>query len=380
MFRFTIQRQGPRDFFASQRRSLTPEDLPPLLTRRNSPHHSHERSPYHATAQQSTQEESEPGPHVHINGANSHVAFDRRSPAPAPDPHHSHHHHHHHGNHHDDHHRSKHTDDVVVIEGDNDNVHVGRRSPLPDPRHHHHHHHHHHHGRRHGENDVAAVKDDNGINRRSPDPRHDDHRHHHHDHHGHGHHKGHGGGDKVIIKGDDNNVSVHSRSRTVRHQHHDHSPEGAEVAAHEGHQYHVQARKYIPRHQPHHGGPSADHAERIKSAHHDDQDRTEKQTRSVLINSVEGEETYLVPDDYRDQRVTVIEGDGISKILTKVKRGDPGIEGVRGSVEIMVRFSFLSFAILLNVPCYLVPCRASRPHRKMVNELPRSSLFTRTAR
>jgi len=74
------------------------------------------------------------------------------------------------------------------------------------------------------------------------------------------------------------------------------------------------------------------------SPDHTDQDLGEKHPRSVLINSIEGEEKYFVPDDYSDQRVTVVEGDGISKVLTKVKRGDPGIEGVPGSVEIMVRF------------------------------------------
>ena len=58
--------------------------------------------------------------------------------------------------------------------------------------------------------------------------------------------------------------------------------------------------------------------------------------RSVLINSIEGEEKYLVPDDYQDQRVNLIEEDGVSS-LAKAKRGDPGIEGVPGSVEIMVR-------------------------------------------
>lgn len=152
----------------------------------------------------------------------------------------------------------------------------------------------------------------NDIGRRSPEPRHDDHHHHHH-HHGHGHHKGHGGPDKVIIKGDDNNVSVHSRSRI--------------------------ARKYIPHHQLHNGESATDHVEHNGSSPDDSsQDRTEKHPRSVLINSVEGEEKYFVPDDYHGQRVTVIEGDGISKVLTKVKRGDPGIEGVPGSVEIMVLF------------------------------------------
>ena len=40
----------------------------------------------------------------------------------------------------------------------------------------------------------------------------------------------------------------------------------------------------------------------------------------------------------------MVEGDRISKVLTKAKRGDPGIEGVPGSIEIMVRFPFLSFA------------------------------------
>jgi hypothetical protein len=191
---------------------------------------------------------------------------------------------------------------------------------------------------------MAGVKEDNDIGRRSPDPRHDDHRHHrhHHNNHGHGHRKGNGGGDKVIIKGDDNNVSVHSRSRIARHKRHDHSPEHTEMATHEGHQHHVHARKYIPRHQSHHARPSTDHVEHSKSSHHSDQDRTEKHTRSVLINNVEGEEKYLVPNDHPSQRVTVIEGDGISKVLTKVKRGDPEIEGVPGSVEIMVWFRSLS--------------------------------------
>ena len=342
IFRLAIQRQGPRDFFASQRRSLTPEDLPPLLTRRDYSHHSHGLAPPRTAAQQSVQEERGSGPHVHINGANSHVAFDRRTPVPAPDPHHGHHHH---GSHHDDHHHhgSEHTDDVVVIKGDNDDVHISRRSPLPDP--HHRHHHHHHHGRRHGGRDMSVVEKDNNIGRRSPDPRHEDHGHHHHHNH-HGHHKGHGSndGDKVIIEGDDNNVSVDSRSRIARHQHHDHSPEHTETAAHESYQHYVQARKYIPRHQPHHDVSPTDHVEHIESAHHTDRDRTEKHTRSVLINSVEGKEAYLVPDDYRGQRVTVIEGDGISKALTKAKRGGPGIEGVPGSVDIMVRFPSLSFA------------------------------------
>ena len=61
-----------------------------------------------------------------------------------------------------------------------------------------------------------------------------------------------------------------------------------------------------------------------------------------MINSVEGEKKYLVPDDHLSQRITVIEGDDISKVLTEVKRADPGIEGVPGSVEIMVRFPTLS--------------------------------------
>ena len=352
IFRLAIQRQGPRDFFASQRRSLTPEDLPPLLTRRDYSHHSHGLAPPRTAAQQSVQEERGSGPHVHINGANSHVAFDRRTPVPAPDPHHGHHHH---GSHHDDHHHhgSEHTDDVVVIKGDNDDVHISRRSPLPDP--HHRHHHHHHHGRRHGGRDMSVVEKDNNIGRRSPDPRHEDHGHHHHHNH-HGHHKGHGSndGDKVIIEGDDNNVSVDSRSRIARHQHHDHSPEHTETAAHESYQHYVQARKYIPRHQPHHDVSPTDHVEHIESAHHTDRDRTEKHTRSVLINSVEGKEAYLVPDDYRGQRVTVIEGDGISKDLTKAKRGGPGIEGVPGSVDIMVRFPSLSFAHLTQ---HLLPSR-----------------------
>ncbi|KAF9646322.1 hypothetical protein BDM02DRAFT_3118824, partial [Thelephora ganbajun] len=178
-----------------------------------------------------------------------------------------------------------------------------------------------------------STKEDNDLGRRSPDPRHDDHRHHRHHNH-HGHPKGHGG-DKVIIKGDDNNVSVHARSQAARHQDHDHSQEYAETATHGRHQHHVHTRKYIPRHQPHHSGSSADHVEYSKSSHHGGQDRTEKHPRSVLINSVEGEEKYLVPDDYHGQRVTVIEGDGISKVLTKAKRGNPGIEGVPGSVEIM---------------------------------------------
>lgn len=141
----------------------------------------------------------------------------------------------------------------------------------------------------------------------------------------------------MIIKGDDNNVSVHSRSWISRNQHHDHSPEHTE-AVHEGHQHYVHAREHVPHHQLDH-----DH-DRSRLAHHGGQDRTEKLARSVLINSVEGEEKYLVPDDYLDQRVTMIEGDGITKVLTKVKRGDPGIEGVPGSVEIMVRFPPLSFA------------------------------------
>jgi len=191
---------------------------------------------------------------------------------------------------------------------------------------------------------MAAMKEGNDVGRRSPDPRRDDHRHHsHHNNHGHGNRKGHGGGDKVIIKGDDNNISVDSRSRIARHQHHDHSPEHAEIASHEGQQHHVHARKYIPRHQSHHDRPSTDQVEHSESSHHSDQDRTGKRTRSVLINNVEGEEKYLVPDDNRGQRVTMIEGDNISKVLTKVKRGDPEIEGVPGSIEIMVRFQPLFF-------------------------------------
>jgi hypothetical protein len=35
---------------------------------------------------------------------------------------------------------------------------------------------------------------------------------------------------------------------------------------------------------------------------------------------VEGEEKYLVPDDHQDQRPTVIGGDGISNLLSKVKQ------------------------------------------------------------
>ena len=297
-FRLILQRQSPRDFFASQRRSLTPEDLPPLLTRRDPQHrksnHPHENNSVPTAAQQSTQGQLGTGPYVHVDGENSHVAFGRRSPAPLPDPRHSHKHHH------DNHRGSKHADDVVVIKGDNDDVHIGRRSPLPDPRHSDH--------KQHG--------------------------------HGHGNHKGKGGGEKVIIKGDDNNVSVHSRSRITRYQRY--SPDRTEVA-YEGHQHHVHARKYIPRHQSHHDGSPTDPVESTESPDHADQDRSEKYPRSVLINSVEGEDKYFVPDDYNDQRVTVIEGDGISKILTKVKRGDPGIEGVPGSVEIMVRFRSLSF-------------------------------------
>ena len=45
-----------------------------------------------------------------------------------------------------------------------------------------------------------------------------------------------------------------------------------------------------------------------------------------------------MPDEYQDQRVTVIEGDGISKVLAKAKRGELGTEGVPGTIEIMVRF------------------------------------------
>ena len=342
-FLVIIQRQSPRDFLASQRRSLTPEDLPPLLARAY-PHHSHEHSPPPAAVQPLVQEGRGSGPRVRINGANSHVAFVRR----ALDPRHSHHHHHHH-NHHDNHHHhdSEHTDDVVVVEGDNDNVHIGRRSSLPDP---HHHRHDQPHDRRSSENDIG---------RRSPDPRHGGHRHHHdhHDHHGNGHHKGHGDGavDKVIIKGDDNNVSVHSRSRISRYQH---SPERAETTAHEGHQHHLHARKYVPRHQFNRGGSSVDYAGRSKSAHRDGQDREEKQARSVLINSVEGEKKYLVPDNYLGQRITVIEGDDISKVLTEVKRSDPGIEGVPGSVEIMVRFPTLSPAHHTQCSHYLAPLQS----------------------
>ena len=47
-----------------------------------------------------------------------------------------------------------------------------------------------------------------------------------------------------------------------------------------------------------------------------------------------------MPDEYQDQRVTVIEGDGISKVLAKAKRGELGTEGVPGTIEIMVRFHF----------------------------------------
>lgn len=115
------------------------------------------------------------------------------------------------------------------------------------------------------------------------------------------------------------------------------------ATAHEGYQHHLHARKYVPRHQSDRDGSSVDPAGRSKLAHHDGQDRIEKQARSVLINSVEGEKKYLVPDDYLGQRITAIEGDDISKVLTEVKRGDPGIEGVPGSVEIMVRFPTLSF-------------------------------------
>lgn len=43
-----------------------------------------------------------------------------------------------------------------------------------------------------------------------------------------------------------------------------------------------------------------------------------------------------MPDDHQDQRIAVIEGDGISRMLSKAKRGDPGVEGVPGSIEIMV--------------------------------------------
>ena len=149
----------------------------------------------------------------------------------------------------------------------------------------------------------------------------------------------------MIIEGDDNNVSVDSRSLLARHQPHDHSSENTETAIHEGHQHHVHARKYIPRRQPHHGESSTD---RVGKPHHGDQDQTEEHPRSVLINSVEGEEKYLVPDDYRGQSVTLIEGDGISKVLTKIKRGDPGIEGVPGSIEIMVRF----WSLYLVYPAY----------------------------
>lgn len=180
---------------------------------------------------------------------------------------------------------------------------------------------------------MSSAKEDGDLGRRSPDPRHDRDRHHHH---GHGHHKEEGV-EKVIIKGDDNDVSVHTRSRIARHQRLDHSPahSNSENGFPGGHQHQVHARKYIPRHQPHQGGErSSDRqVEHSKSPQRDDRDRTEKNARSVLINSVEGEEKYLVPDDYQDQRVTVIEGDGVSQI---VKRGDPGIEGVRGSIEIMV--------------------------------------------
>lgn len=138
-----------------------------------------------------------------------------------------------------------------------------------------------------------VVKGDNDnvhIGRRSPDPHHHHHHHHHNhdDHHGHGHH----GPDKVIIKGDDNNVSVHSRFRIARHQGFDKSPEHVEATQH-------------------------------------DRDRVEKYPRSVLINSVEGEEKYLVPDDYQDQSV--------NEISEVRKRAEPGLEGVPGSVEIMVR-------------------------------------------
>lgn len=138
----------------------------------------------------------------------------------------------------------------------------------------------------------------------------------------------------MIIKGDDNNVSVRSWSRLIRYRRDGHSPEHTDATT-QGHQHHAHARKYIPRHQSHRGGPSTNHVEDNNSAHLSDEDRTQNR-RSVLINSVEGEEKYFVPDDYQDQRVTVIEGNGISEVLTKAKRGDPGIEGVPGSVEIMV--------------------------------------------
>ena len=323
-----MQRQSPRDFFASQRRSLTPEDLPPLLTRRDPSHqasHQLHNIPPDAPAQQSTQKGSEPEPYVHVKGLNSHVAFDRRAPYPR-----HRHEHHHHGNHHD-HHGSKHADDVVVIEGDNDNVHISGRSTLPDPPHHHDHH-----RRTVGATEMIPAKDDKALGRRSPNPRHD--HHHHHHQHGNEHHKGHGG-EKVVIKGDDNNVSVHSRSRTARQQHDDHSPEFSEKGSHREHQHRVHARTYISGHQPHYhdGESSTDRVEYAESPQHGGQDQTEKRPRSVLINSVEGEAKYLVPDDYQDQSVTVIEGDGISKIISKTKRGDPGLEGVPGSIEIMVR-------------------------------------------
>lgn len=117
----------------------------------------------------------------------------------------------------------------------------------------------------------------------------------------------------------------------VRHQRVSYIPDLQEGGVH----HEVHARKYVPSHQVHHDSESADR-KHSQSSHRADQDQSEKHPRSVLINSVEGEEKYLVPDDYQDQRVTMIEGDGISKVLAKAKRGDPGIEGVPGSIEIMV--------------------------------------------
>ena len=318
----TKKRQSPRDFFASQRRSLTLEDIPPLLTGREPPHHEPHQSPG-VGAQQFIQEESEARPFVHINGANSHVAFDRRAPYPLPDPHHRHGHHHHVN--HDHHHGSKHVDDVVVVEGDNDNIHIGQRSSLPDPPRNHHYL-----GRPLVGNEMASGKQDNDISRRSPRPRHD--HHHDHHHHGHGNRKG-DGPDKVIVKGDDNDVTIHSRSRILRRQRRSYLSELPETTSYH---HHAHSRMFVPLHQPNHsGGSPTDHAELDKSSKRSDKDQTVEYARSVLINSIEGEEKYLVPDDYQDQSVNVIEENGVSS-LAKAKRGDPGIEGVPGSVEIMV--------------------------------------------
>jgi hypothetical protein len=182
---------------------------------------------------------------------------------------------------------------------------------------------------------MGSAKEDKDLGRRSPEPKHG---HDHHHHHGHGHDKG-DGVDKVIIKGDDNDVSVHTRFRIGRDQGLDHSSEYPEKSSHGGHQHHqAHARKYIPRHhQPHQdGGGSSDQVEHSKSAERGDRYRTEKEARSVLINSVEGEEKYLVPDDYQDQRITVIEDDVVSNMISKAKRGELGVEGVPGSIEIMV--------------------------------------------